>query len=440
VDSIDSRRAAVHGDCPGAVPPRPDPPRDGRKTPFVQTTVDQLAAPEPGRGESPDGLHLTPLEKLVLIALGRPGWCFRGGVCKATDLEIADAIGLRGTTAAKRRRVQIALHGRRYAGRNPETGKRDGDAVPRPGPCDPSRGFIEVRRGPTGGRELVLTARWLEWAQVRVYQGGGEAPPAAAGKKELVDEVVAGGSEADTAGPAVTPATLPMGTADPAACADPSVAAGTTTGVGGGPTPEVLKAVLGRYAGRCRADQAVQILWVLRNRSNVFWVEDGMVRHKPSPGCTGPVSDDEQEVLKGLEPELVTILKAEAQKSAKGAKPGAPQGPGKTAPPVSNPVEIRKMITRLRACPAADDSDCHALARRLVTDPNFSHGDKDPALSEKTYLGLARDTKRGELAENILLGAFEEACLPRKRNRAAAFIAAVKRLKGAAYGRVGGRT
>jgi hypothetical protein len=86
------------------------------------------------------------------------------------------------------------------------------------------------------------------------------------------------------------------------------------------------------------------------------------------------------------------------------------------------------MIRRLLVAPAPDDSDCRAIARRLVEDPGFKHRDEDPRRSEETYFGLARDTKHRKLPEAVLLGALEMGCKRGKRNRGASLIAEAERL------------
>src|SRR3954470_4503162 len=77
---------------------------------FVVVTPEQLAIPETPRGAVPDDHHLSIIEKYVLCAILR--WNHSGKPCTASNLEIADAIGLRGDPEARRMRVQIALNGR----------------------------------------------------------------------------------------------------------------------------------------------------------------------------------------------------------------------------------------------------------------------------------------------------------------------------------------
>jgi hypothetical protein len=137
-------------------------------------------------------------------------------------------------------------------------------------------------------------------------------------------------------------------------------------------------------------------------------------------------------VLRWLKPEIVAHLEgAEAERAGRTPKAGEPPGTAKPAPRALCRAEVRAMIGRLTACPAPDDSDCRAIARRLVTDPGFSHNDVDPVCSEETYFGLACQTKDRVLPEAVLLGALEEACKSRKANRGAALVDAVKRLKSA---------
>lgn len=124
--------------------------RDGE---WVQVGNDQLAFPEKPPGSVPDGEHLSAIEKLFLITIGR--WCHHGNPCERDDLEIAEAMALDGDAKARRLRVQRIINGR-WVGKTRW-----------PGLCDPSRGFITrvYRKGGRNARRLYTTAKWEKYAR-----------------------------------------------------------------------------------------------------------------------------------------------------------------------------------------------------------------------------------------------------------------------------------
>src|ERR671933_2434423 len=108
-------------DAPG--PSRPSEPgpagrataqRITRREKFVATTHDQLGVPLTRRGSIPDGEHLSPVEKLLMIALEVRGW--NGGPCTASNAELAEAIGLQGSRVNQLRYVSKLLCGRKIRG------------------------------------------------------------------------------------------------------------------------------------------------------------------------------------------------------------------------------------------------------------------------------------------------------------------------------------
>lgn len=416
---------------------RPQSPPAAKHKPvgFVQITADQLAIPMAGRGASQDEGRVSPLQKLVLFAIEKISW---GGKrkCDAKDHELADAIGLTGSKRARRNQVQIALHGRKYRKWNAETGKRDGETVSVPGLCDPRLGFVEVLLLPTGERELVLTARWLEWNRFRVFRDGSGVPepelradtPAA----ELTGAPHTGDGPTNQAvGPLPgSPEPATKETASAIAEVPSARNAESASESTGPPSRETVAEVLGpNFVDRSREDQASRFVHKLLNQSVLLTLgEDGRIRPKIGAGAD-PLSPAEKEVLLWLKPELVSRLRAEAGRSSPRPNAGAPPAAERAAPRVGSPAEIRAMIANLAARPAADDSDCHVFARRLATEPGFRHNDADPATSEATYSGLARDTKRGDLPQAVMTEAFEAACRPKVRNRGAMFVSEVKRLK-----------
>ena len=142
-----------------------------------------------------------------------------------------------------------------------------------------------------------------------------------------------------------------------------------------------------------------------------------------------PLSAGEIAVLLMLKPELVNLLKAEAERSKPRHDAGKLATGKNRAPQVSKPAEIVAMIEGLITHPSPDDSDCRELARRIRNDPGFSFNNKDPSTSEDTFFGIAKDTKNGTLARSIMIDAVDECCAPSRENRGDAFIAAVKRMK-----------
>lgn len=157
--------ARPEGSANSASPPDPHARTSRGKQRFIQVTLDQLAIPDPPRGTVPDGEHLTGLERRVLYGLLK--WCWGGRPCIASDLEIADAIGLAGSKGARKRRVQIALNGRTKAG------------IKHPGMADPDRAWITIRphENPTTGRTIEVNPKYLNWTQIRVHQGSSDAAP-----------------------------------------------------------------------------------------------------------------------------------------------------------------------------------------------------------------------------------------------------------------------
>ncbi len=416
-------------------------PKPGRPH-FIQITHDQLALPKTRRGETHDGNRVSQLQWLVLCGLERLSW---GGKrkCRAKDLEIADAIGLTGRDRARRNQVQIALHGRTYRKWNPETGKRDGELVRAPGLCDPPLGFVEALHGPAGERELALTPKWLQWNRFRVFQGGnGGSREGGPGDAQGVIREAAGVSTVPPGGDGSTaPADPPppesseateTGTATAVAVGTNVARDGETApATAGRPSPETLNEVLGRHASAGRASQAEWLVGRLGQRGVRFGLcGDGKVRPLPNPGAEPP-TETETAILRWLKPEIVALLEAEAVKAKASPKAGGTSDVAGPTPRVACRADVRARIKRLAACPAPDDSECRAIARLLAADPGFSHNDVDPARSEALYLGLARQTKDGMLPEAVFLGAFEEACKPRKVNRGAALVDSVKRLKSA---------
>jgi hypothetical protein len=271
VSSIDRPNAAVE-DSPAVVRARAGAAEVGGSsarqrqhrptTKFVQTTHDQLAVPLTRRGSIPDGDHLSPTEKLLMIALEVRGW--QGGPCTASNLQLAEAIGLEGSHASRVRYIKILFGERKIRG------------TMRPGLV--ARGWVEIvpdidPRNPTG-RKIVRAAKWREYrrkhAEIRVFNEGRCAPK---------DE-----------GPDV--AALP-----PAAAGQPVDAAPSAS-----PSDEILAAVLGTFAVRYdRAEKARVMVGSLRRREWMLKLQpDGKVRPDPRHGNVEPLSEEDLAVLKWL--------------------------------------------------------------------------------------------------------------------------------------------
>lgn len=441
--------------------------RPGR---FVQITYEQLAIPEPPRGSVPDGEHLTRLEKLVLYGLLK--WCYqdqRSGkerACPATDLEIADAIGLSGDSAAKKRKIQIALNGRKIRG------------VKIPGMADPSRGWVTIMPADNESHRLIrINPKFREWAPVRLHRDSasaelaGEAKPTAAAAVGNIADPSAVALDRDQVDKAASPKLAELPAADAlepspdgpvgqgpavessggarpsgvalAAFPPPSESAGPPAAelspAPPSPAPldrpaaEVLAEVLGReYLEEPPETQARILVHRLSRCDWRFELQpNGMVKTLPGPGAK-PFTESEQSALRSLKPQIVAMLAAEAR-AADRPRPeisAAGDTGQKPAPRVKDCAEIRRMIGRLTVGPADDDSACEALARRMVDNPGFAWNDQDRDRSYETFLGLARDVKRGDLPEAIFISAFDAAARGTKvNNRGSYFVAEVKRLK-----------
>ena len=390
--------------------PRPKP--DDR---FIKVTFHQLKIPEPPRGSAPDGEHLTRLEKLVICGILTWNY-FKDGkerACEATDLEIAEAIGLRGSAAAKKRQIQIALHGRTIRG------------VKVPGMADPSRGFVVITPGENEShRRITVSAKFREWepeSLVRIAPEPAEAfPPAEpAVAPELVEPADDASASARPLPPVETPPALDLvnPAPPPAAAVERSRAEILTDAVGPNlvnyPPDELARILIGR----------------LGSRGVRFELQpDGMVKPRLNPGAE-PLNEPETAALRLLKPEIVALLTRKQAEAAAGTDAPADDDTAKPAPRVRNAAEVRRMIGRLTAGPPGDDSACQAFADRLVDDPAFACNDQDGATSRETFLGLAREVKHKGLPEAVLVGAFDDACGREVRNRGAYLIASVKRRK-----------
>jgi hypothetical protein len=254
---------------------------------------------------------------------------------------------------------------------------------------------------------------------------------------EPVSSETAPGGEGDTPASGPPPAETPPAVAGlPASASPPGAGARAGAPAPGEPPPAaVLAEALGPYvASPDRSLQGWQLVERLTRRGVLLELRaEGDVRVRRRDPGVEPPGAAEWAALRWLKAEVVAELHRRRPTPPAGPAPGPAPGGGAPAPRVKDPAAVRRMIGRLAAGPAGDDSDCRRLARRLVEDPGFAHGDEDLELSGQTYLGWARDVKSGKLAEGLLIAAFEEACRPGARNRGSALVAAVKRRKAGAH-------
>ena len=187
----------------------------------VEVTFDQLAFPETA-WRTPGGDEDASLfERTILLTLLR--WCWNPATDEmewsdVTDLDIADAAGLRGDSKARQRRVQKAINGRTDKTYNRVTKKQDGAPIFKPGLGHESRGIIEIEYvGPR--RRLRPGPKWRDF--------------------------LAFGQRNGVASPPTSPAPPLSGSASPNGATAPPVEAV--------PDPACLKRVLGRHAEFPRA-------------------------------------------------------------------------------------------------------------------------------------------------------------------------------------------
>lgn len=427
--------------------PTPERGRPYKPPGFVRIDPDQLAIPVPPRGEPADGDRLTNFEWRLVVTLKR--WCWDGRGCDRTSLQIADAMGIGGPKAERRNKIDRALHGRSYRpklGTDPGTGKWIyGETKRLPGLI--SRGWVELRGGPgtrvgagetragtSSRRTLQVTPKFDDYSRIRAFRAGPpktapyEHQEPAAGHPAMAEPLAAAvlheAAPAREEGPSTGDAEAAAATATGA---DAPRDGETTAAPAGQPSPEVLNEVLGRYASTDRGIQAEQLVGKMGRSGTRFTLgDDGSLRYEVARGYD-PLNEGVKAVARWLKPEIVGVLKAEAEKAMSIA--AAQAGAVGSAPLALLRAEVVEMIGRLVAHPAADDSDCRATARRLVAEPGFMRGDSNPGLTEETFFGLARDTKRGALPVSVFLGAIEQACGAKKvkRSRGAVLIDAVNR-------------
>ncbi len=355
-------------------PRDPGPPGENptaRKKPngFVQLTRGQIAIPHAGRGQVADISRLTPLEWKVMAALALDMWKF-GGRSRMTNMEIGLAIGMDGDGNQIARKIMRVIAGRACrGGRLP--GLKD-------------KGFIKVilNTNPRNSwqREIEYTAKWLEANRIKVIE-----------------------TEAPESVPTATAAI----TAESVAQSDL-------------PTAEQRENVFGRLPRVfTRPELAERFVKQLRDRSVVLDLVQGEIKVRRLAQDIAPLSAAEVAVLKWLREEVIAVL------SPPPAPDPAVADTPRAAPRVPNAAEIRSLIGRLSSSGPEGDTCREAFADGLVA----AFQDVDQERSHQTYLGIAQGVHLGELAENVVIEAFEEACKPRKQNRGAAFIHEVKRLK-----------
>jgi hypothetical protein len=139
--------------------------------------------------------------------------------------------------------------------------------------------------------------------------------------------------------------------------------------------------------------------------------------------------------LKRLRPHVLAYLKG--QSSPPGPEVADDQAGGRGPAPRVPRAARAGVLARLGRLPGNPDaSDVEATAAELarVLGPH-----RDEARTAETFLGIARDVRRGALAADCAIRAFEEACGRGKEARGAAFVTAVKRWKRSRASGPGGR-
>jgi hypothetical protein len=340
---------------------------------FLQVTGEQFAIPHAGHGQAGDLNRLTPLQWKVAAFVAFATW--RGGRTRMTNLEIGLGIGMDGDPKKITRSIMNAISGRRSHGKRMPGLKEKGIV----------NVFMNTNPRNSWQRELEVTAKWVAPKSIKL---------------------------AETEPQESTPAP------DPAATA--AITSSELTTQGELPTIEQRDEVFGRLPRiLTRPELAQRLISKLRGRGMVLELVDGAIKALRPNTSIDPLSTAEAAVLKWLRQEVVAELSPQAT-----LEPAVAEAP-KASPRVANQAEIRSLIGRLSLTGPDGDTACEAFADSLV----HAFADKDPELSRQTYFGIARNVHEGELAQHVVIEAFEEACKPRKQNRGAAFIHEVKRLK-----------
>lgn len=391
---------------------------------FAKVTRAQLAVHPIPRGELPDGDHLSSIETKFLIVLSLESLAGQKP-CRLSNVELAERLGSESSAKAKEKAIQHLLYGRPYRKYNPETGKRDGERGHRPGLIE--RGWTHALNGTSLKRGLLPSAKWLGHAvdaleDLEAPAVAGQVLDATTAKLDALEDLEAPSD--DVAGPEdLEPA--PTAVAKPEALEDlePATIARPV------PTSETLKTVFGRHWQASRRELASKLLDNLRSNESIVFrlAATGSIEQIPHAAGVKP-DGDHQEALDWLEPELVELLKP--RPAAAATMPGKPAAgpsptPGKHAPPALCLKDVRRGVEALRSDPAADDSDCRKLARRVVTDPGFAPGESDPRTSEETYFGILRDTKLGKIPPSVFLESLEVACGPKIQRRGKMLVSAI---------------
>lgn len=445
-----------------------------------------LATPEPARGSDPDDTTAKPCEKLLFIEVIRR-WRENGfRPFKASNVEMARAIGWRGDARKLKPRVKHLLNGRRTKRYNPASGKREGESYKTPGAADAGRGWIildgdgrEDERTWEPGPALLKRLAVLKNDPAPCpteTEGCGEtegvcapSPPSAGGGISDVARAPSppghvgavpepGGGRASAprvgsdAAPPEAPPRSPLSLRGSESVGDqtltsngrrgsdptlktpePPAEVPTAAAAGPEPTPEELKEVLDHHAGSSREIQASWYLGNLGSRLVRLKAEtrDGqlILGYECNPGVALTAPD--KKVIAWLKPELLALLKPKPVES-----PGAPTP---TAPQVDPAAakRIRDMIAGL-----GEGTDAGAAGDALAE--AFRATDVDPDQSRGTYRRLAEAVEAGKLSRDVLMSAFEAACKKHVggrpvENRGAVFIGAVRRLKGEALASAQGR-
>ena len=207
--------------------------------------------------------------------------------------------------------------------------------------------------------------------------------------------------------------------------------AGVSPGPGAADPPSPRQATDGprRPAPTDRQREAFRLVDLLRGRG-IRFTRDGEAgwRWDRAAGIEPPGADERAELAR-LRPEVYELLDGRSPIVAPGrGSPAAGDQAAGSAPPIK-PESRQAVGKRIGALDAGEASAADELAAALVD----AFRDADRATSLATYRGIADDARRGHngLSPGVISDAFEAACARNVRNRGAAFIAAIRRLKAA---------
>jgi hypothetical protein len=149
-----------------------------------------------------------------------------------------------------------------------------------------------------------------------------------------------------------------------------------------------------------------------------------MLKPRFDVGRHDELTEADKAVMKWLKSELLTLLHSERATSAEKQAEQPATGNGSGAVPSNVVKGLKARVANLVSNPAADDSDCQALADDLVK----ALRDRG-STSRETFTGIARDVKSGNLSTDAFAGVVHDACASGIKNRGARLIKGVKDLR-----------